>query len=134
MILEIRVPENFGKDESIDLRFEEEDEVMFNGKMYDIISRQSSTDSLFLKCIPDHGEDEIRDLASNVIFSSDGKTASQKENTLIKFNPGLFTTFAREYNSGFFEINKPPYYLTYIIKKIPVPYQNIPSPPPWQIS
>lgn len=132
MILEIRVPNNYVDDRNIDLQFEEEDEIMFDGKMYDIISQNSSGDSIIFKCISDINENGVRDLAYKEILNSIGRKAGNKGNILLNFNPGLFINFSHDETSFFLSKNFLNMYPGYIIKKISDPFQNIPSPPPWQ--
>ncbi len=131
-IFEIHVPENFAADKSVDLLFKGDDEIMFHGKMYDIISRRSSGDSIFFKCISDRIEDEVRCIVANEILNNNGRSASQKENLVIKFNPGLYTNFIQDEDVSLLPGNSVGSYLFYIVKKVSPSYLNIPAPPPWQ--
>ena len=110
--------------------FVEDDEIMFNGKMYDIAERIEAGDSIIIKCLPDKIEDDIRTEASNQLDKKDGAT-TQKNFSGFKFNPGPFIpvievrrhfTFGKD-ATGLFPVENSGKPLDLFL--------DIPSPPPW---
>ncbi len=130
-VFEFSFSRDYIHDKDIDLVFVEDDEIMFNGKMYDIVSQQKSADSIFIKCIPDKIEDEIREEVNNQINNTKG-TATQKNFSAFKFNPGPFTIRSETENLLFISKNKSASFL-FLKNDTPVAqYINVASPPPWK--
>ena len=123
-------PVNFKDNKNIDLRFVEDDEIMFNGKMYDIVNQYKSTDSIFIKCIPDKIEDDIRSEAANQINDMGGAT-TQKNFSIRRFNPEPFTIVTGPGKFYFIPHCSPVIFLFSKESKPVSCYLNIPSPPPW---
>lgn len=121
-----------GKQKQNDLVFVEEDEIMYDGKMYDIIERSESNDSIFIKCIPDKIEDDIRAEASNQLQKNDG-AATQKNFSAFKFNPGPFVavTVIKCYADLFKSTTE--LFPFENSEKLIDAFINIPSPPPWAV-
>ncbi len=123
-------PANFSEHKNIDLRFVEEDEMMFDGKMYDIVSQHSSGDSIIIKCIADNIEDDIRSEAGKQINSTQGST-TQRNLSAFKFTSEPFTVEAGSFK--FYRIlnSSSKIFLSIKNKKAIDCYPNVPSPPPW---
>ena len=129
-IVTFSFPLNFDKDKNVDFRFVEDDEVMFEGKMYDIVKQYKTTDSIFIKCIPDEIENDIRSKAANEINDIGGAT-TQRNFSFIKFNPEPFTI-----TNGFWKfhsiLNRCSLLFLFSGYCKPATYYiNVPSPPPW---
>ncbi len=130
-VFEFSFSSNYIHDKNIDLVFVEDDEIMFNGKMYDIISKDKSADSIFIKCIADKIEDEIREEANNQINNTEG-TTTQKNFSAFKFNPGPFTIQLETMNPLLVSKNKSASFLFSKNDKPVAQYLNVASPPPWK--
>ncbi len=128
-IVTFSFPVNYRDNKVYDIVYVEEDEIMFNGKMYDIINEHLSADSIFIKCIPDKIEDEVRNEASRHIYKGDG-ISTQKNSLVIKFNPGPFT-FTLACEDKDFTIKKnSKYFRWFYADKHHTSYHDVPSPPP----
>ncbi len=123
-------PANFSENKNIDLRFVEEDEVMFDGKMYDIVSQYTSGDSIIIKCIPDNIEDDIRSEASKQINSAEG-TITQRNLSLFKFTSEPFTLEAGAFKFNYIINSSSQIFLSAKNKQAIDCYLNVPCPPPW---
>lgn len=130
-VFEFSFSRNYIQDKNIDLVFVEDDEVMFNGKMYDIVSQHKSADSIFIKCISDKVEDEIREEVNNQINNTEG-TTTQKNFSAFKFNPGPFTIRSEIDNPLFISKNKSASFLFSKNDNPVAQYINVASPPPWK--
>ncbi len=131
IIAEFSFPLNYALDENIDLVFVEDDEIMFNGKMYDIVQQYTSADSIFIRCIPDKIEDEVRDQVNNQINKTDGATA-QKNFSAFKFNPGPFISDSETVDLSFIFNCRAPNFFSGNIQPL-TQYLHVPSPPPWLV-
>lgn len=129
-IVTFSIPLNFDKNKNIDLRFVEDDEIMFNGKMYDIINQYKTRDSIFIKCIPDKVEDDIRSDAANHVSDTGGST-TQRNFSSIKFNPEPFTIAGGPAKFSFILNRSSALFLFSNDCKPATFYLNVPSPPPW---
>lgn len=131
-VVHFTFPRNHQTQQDNDLVFVEDDEIMFNGKMYDIIEQLQTNDSVFIKCIPDKIEDDIRAEASNQLDKNDGAN-TQKNFSGFKFNAGPFivvTEVTHYFNflktaTELFPVENP--------EKLVAAFLNIPSPPPWSV-
>ncbi len=59
-----------------ELKFYDEKEFSFKGKMYDIIKRENKNDSVYFYCLADTEEDEL-----NLAFNKKGKTEETDNNS-----------------------------------------------------
>jgi len=112
--------------------FEEENEIKYNGKMYDVISQQSNGDHLTIKCISDEDEDYTLALAENQNIKTQ-KEKNFKDLTLLQLRLGMYTftavnNFYKPYNPVF----RHPF-ARFNPGKLLYPHLNIPSPPPWHL-
>lgn len=131
-IVTFSFPLNFSKNKNIDFRFVEDDEIMFEGKMYDIVSQYKSTDSIFIKCIPDKIEDDIRSEAANHVSDTGGAT-TQQNFSFTKFNPEPFTIAGGLAKFRFILNRSSLLFLFSNDCKPATCYLNVASPPPWNI-
>ena len=130
LVVHFTFPRNHQSQKNYDLVFVEDDEIMFNGKMYDIAEKIETADSIIIKCLPDKIEDDIRTAASNQLDKKDGAT-TQKNFSGFKFNPGPFIPIAEV--MPYFTFGKDATQL-FQIENSGIPpdlFLNIPSPPPW---
>jgi hypothetical protein len=120
------------EDCSREVSFKDNDEEMsFRGKMYDIISIVKNKDSISITCIPDGREDEILLMMTNSEFKIQKKNTNHKllelKWRLENFTPpsdSIVSFLFESFSYRFF--NKE-------TNNLPVPYFNIPSPPPWEV-
>ena len=129
IIAEFSFPLNYNRNENIDLVFVEDDEIMFNGKMYDIVHQHTSADSIFITCIPDKIEDEVRDQVNNQINRTDGAIA-QKNFSAFKFNPGPFISDSETVDLSLIFNRRATNFFSGKIQPV-TQYLHVPSPPPW---
>ncbi len=129
-VVQFSFPTNYSQNKDVDLVFVEKDEIMFDGKMYDIVDQYQSADSIFIKCIPDKIEDDVRDAVNNQIDNTEGAT-TQKNFSAFKFNPGPFTSGSETGNLYLIPNSGSPIFLSLDDAKPEESYVNVPSPPPW---
>ncbi|MEO6638184.1 MAG: hypothetical protein ABIN25_07895 [Ginsengibacter sp.] len=129
-VVTLSLPINFNENKNFDFRFIEEDEIMFNGKMYDVVSQYRSADSVIIKCIADITEDDIRSEAINQVNGLEG-TTTQRNLSAFKFIPELFTTTPGPLKLYCILKYSSQIYLFRKIGNTITGYINVPSPPPW---
>ncbi|MGH2646309.1 MAG: hypothetical protein ACRDE8_02035 [Ginsengibacter sp.] len=113
-----------------DLSYEDEDEINYKGKMYDIASKQYIGDNLVIRCISDKDEDYTLALADNQNIK-DQREKSSHELSSLKLRLGIYTfdddiNFLNSHNTIFTEC-----FARFNPGKLASPHLNIPSPPPW---
>lgn len=129
-IVTFSFPINFTENKNIDVRFVEDDEIMIDGKMYDIVSQYTSADSIMIKCISDKTEDEIRSGIASQVNTTEGAT-TQKNLSVFKFISKPFTTAPGPLKFKGILKSSPQIFLSLKDKKPIICYLNVPSPPPW---
>ena len=131
-IVKFSFPLNYAQVKNPDVIFVEEDEIMFNGKMYDIVNQRISDDSIFITCIPDKIEDEVRDQVNNQFNKTEGAT-TQKNFSAFKFNPGPFLFQSESWNLHFTTDPVSVNFLFIKNGKAVASFLSVPFPPPWTV-
>lgn len=117
-----------------DVIFDEDDSIEFEYKkqMYDVISRKEVGDHIYITCISDAQEDNLRDFAISQIMNN-GNNTTGKELPIFKFRLDHFT---HNFTGAFtlFSMNVVACsHHDYTVGKLIAPYLNISSPPPWAL-
>ena len=125
----------FSKDDlknNSDVVFDEDDsnEFEYKKQMYDIISRHEVGDRIYITCISDTEEDNLRDFAMSQIMNS-GNNTTGKELPIFKFRLDHFTHNFKNVFTVFSMNAIACSHHDYTVEKLITSYLNIPSPPPW---
>lgn len=131
-ILTFAFPKDYHNNKDYDLEFEGEDEMMLDGKMYDIIAEHASHDSIFVKCISDENEDEVRAEAGRQIEANTG-TSTHENSPGIKFNPGVYIDHLTAESTAAISTSSIVFFYFKISPEL-FHFSNVPSPPPWNNS
>jgi hypothetical protein len=113
-----------------DFTFDGENEFEYKNQMYDVISRKNIGDSIYIICISDTEEDNLRDIAMSQIMSS-GNNTTGKELPIFKFHLDRYTNDFKNINAGFLIKLTSNSYRQHKAGKLISPYLNTSSPPPW---
>lgn len=109
-----------------ELKFFDENEFSFKGKMYDIIKKENRNDSVYFYCLADLEEDDL-----NLAFSKNGTSEERgngsAENSMLKniLQKGLLAEFPHS-PGNIFNIN----YYNYCPLIPALNSSEIPTPPP----
>ena len=117
-----------GKVVGNDLQLSDENEITYKGHLYDVVSSKAYPDHVAYSCIADEKEDNINAAVNNQI-EKQSDHAGKKGFTVSK----TFNLFFEEEGAGsitFYTIIPSSVPIS-AAKCLPVPYHNIPSPPPW---
>jgi len=111
-----------------DLKFLEENEFRFNGRMYDVISKWETQDSIFYKCINDTKEEELEFAFVQFVVNNNNRQDLPLpiKQILKSLNIDLFYS---GFSSNFSNLNFD--YLNFSSSdKLVIIYLEVPSPPP----
>ncbi|MBL0316308.1 MAG: hypothetical protein IPP69_11190 [Flavobacteriales bacterium] len=89
----------FSPSEESQLNWKHEREFIYNGEYYDVVSVQLVEGQKVIRCISDHAEHEIEELAEDLAGRSDQNVT--KEPFLLKYIPGLAYTQMVSAKEGF---------------------------------
>lgn len=109
---------------------EDENEFEYKGQMYDIISKKTSGDSIYINCISDKEEDHLKDVAIHQIIKAENNT-SGNQLPILKFSLDQFIHNFNNNNIVFFIEKNAQFYKKYNTGNLSSPYLNTVSPPPW---
>lgn len=123
-LAEIKSPESA-------FHFLEEDEFVFNGRRYDVISFRLDRDQLVLCCYDDTEEEES-------LFARLKEYSSPGENNLPGKDKNNFPKKGIEYDHTFFSFALTSFVssaegLTHVALFAPVAFRAVASPPPWLV-
>lgn len=107
------------------LRWESDDEFVFNGQMYDVIEKKVGNGKLVIRCLPDKNETALVDKMKN--NSKENERSNKTAGTLFQFLQTLY------YSSGSEEFacgETVQYDLSGQAQKLPSLIRKIPTPPP----
>ena len=113
----------------IDIVFKEKNEIKYKGKMYDIISRKSDSDSIYIHCISDEEEDFTLALSGNEIIKAQ-KSKDAKDLSALRLKLSNFT-FERNNRQLITFVNMTKLSLSIFDKKLPHPFVHTIFSPPW---
>ncbi len=113
---------------------DDENEFEFKGQMYDIINQKNFGDSIYISCISDNEEDNLRDFAMAQILNNNNNT-SEKKLPILNFRLDHFTNNFETINNLFLiQQQKVPTYKRHNSGSLPITYLSTSSPPPWCFS
>lgn len=109
---------------------DDEDEFAYNKQMYDVARKRITNDSIYVTCILDDEEENLRDFAMAQILSREDN-ASGKELPIFKFRPDQYTN--RFQNDFSYDVAKQDrkLFIKYNPGRPASPYIHVSSPPPW---
>lgn len=115
-----------------DVFFDEDNsnEFQYEKQMYDVISRKEVGDHIYITCISDTEEDNLRDFAMSQILNNDNNNTG-KELPIFKFRLDHFTHNFKNTFTVFSTNVEACSHDDHTVEKLIVPYLNITSPPPW---
>lgn len=117
---------DFQKNEEV--IFNDEDEFEYNNQMYDVINKKIVGDSIYISCISDKQEDNLRDVAiTQILNASDNSTGKQLP--IFNFRLDHYTNNLFN-NESFFLKSFMHFYIKYNDSKLVAPFLAIFSPPP----
>ena len=113
--------------------FNGDNELQYQGQMYDVIDKTTIGDSIVINCISDKKEDELIQLVfSELVNKNDNSTG--KELPIFKLKLDHFNN----QSSYFFPVNitnnQHNFFLPPDHVLLPQPFLNVSSPPPWIFS
>ncbi len=109
---------------------DDEDEFEYDKQMYDVVQKEIANDSVYVTCILDSEEENLRDFAMAQILSREDN-ASNKELPIFKFRPDQYTNgFQTDFS---YDVAKQDgkSFIKYNTRKPASPYIHVSSPPPW---
>lgn len=113
-----------------ELNFENADEFEYNNCMYDVINKKTVGDSIYVTCISDTEEDNLKDVAIAQILRT-GNNSTGKELPILKFRIDHYTNDLKNISCCSVGIDIFQTYKNAASLILPAPYLNISSPPPW---
>jgi hypothetical protein len=115
-------------DKSVQL-IDDNDEILYHGKLYDIVCAEVKGNTIIYSCISDEREDIISALANDHIQKQTNQGKGKKTNAISK----TLSLFFEQQKLAEGSLNKPviTHFSFTSITILPVTYCNIPSPPPW---
>jgi len=112
--------------------FDDEDEFEYNKQMYDVVKKKITNDSVYVTCISDTEEKNLRDFAMVQILTGQ-ENAAGKELPIFKFRLDHYTnSFQTNFSYDVAKQNKKRF-VNYNTEKSNSPYIHVSSPPPWRL-
>lgn len=109
---------------------DDEDEFEYNKQMYDVVQKKIANDSVYVTCISDTEEENLRDFAMAHILSREDN-APGKELPIFKFRPDQYTNgFQTNFSCDVANQDRKRF-IKYNTGKPDSPYIHVSSPPPW---
>jgi hypothetical protein len=108
---------------------DDKEEFEYNKQMYDVAAKKIINDSIYVTCISDTQEENLRDVAMAQILSGDS-SASGKELPIFKFRLDHYTNSFQTISSYFFIKKNTKRFIKHT-RKPGSPYIYVSSPPPW---
>jgi hypothetical protein len=112
-----------------EFHFEDENEFEFKNQMYDVISKRIINDSIYLFCISDSEEDNLKNIAISYILQT-GNNNTGRELPILKFRIDHYTN---DIKNAFVNMVQKDFIDHYLHDKciiLPDPYHHISAPPP----
>lgn len=121
---------------NLDLVFDDDDgenEFEYKQQMFDVISKESKGDTVYLACISDKDEDHLNEMFISQMLET-GNNSNGKQLPIFKFRLDHFTNEIKN-TSIVFRTNGDlkSRYKTCNVNNLPSPYLTISSPPPKNI-
>ena len=108
---------------------DEEGEFEYNNQMYDVVTKKIINDSVYVTCISDTQEENLRDFAMAQILRS-GDSATGRELPLFKFRLDRYTNSFRSIFSFSITKESTKRFINYNTGKLNSPYIHVSLPPP----
>lgn len=113
-----------------DISFDSQNEFEYKDLMYDVINKKVIGDSVYINCISDNEEDNLK----NIVFSQILKTGNNntgRELPILKFHLDHYTLHTKSNSFASSSRETGQHYQKRKCDILPAPYLNIASPPPW---
>lgn len=106
----------------------DDDEMEYHQAMYDIINIRRSADSIYITCIADTDEDNLKQLIASELFSTTNDINKQLPISYFHLDSYIHLRNIFDTHSINYVIRN--YYISFIPGILPVHYISCPSPPP----
>jgi hypothetical protein len=109
----------------------DDDEMEYRQEMYDIINIRRSGDSIYLNCIADRNEDNLKQIIASQMFSSTNDISKQLPISHFRLD-NYINLKSNCAGTVIFAIRN--YYISFTSGILPVYYVSTPSPPPRMVA
>jgi hypothetical protein len=113
-----------------ELAFDNDDEFEYKNQMYDVIDQKTIGDSVYINCISDTEEDNLKNIALHEIIRS-GNNTSGRELPILNFRLDHYTNVLKTEPSDFPQSIVICFFKNHNCNTLPTPNLNISPPPPW---
>lgn len=113
-----------------ELNFHDENEFEYKNQMYDVIDQITIGDSVYINCISDTEEDNLKNIALHQIIRS-GNNKSGRELPILNFRLDHYTNVLKTEIANFPKGTISGFFKNHNCSNLPTPCLTVFPPPPW---